>query len=1151
VRLERLDLAPYGRFADRSLALSPQASLHVVFGRNESGKTTTLSAIGDLLFGFPKDTAYGFEHDQRLLRIGGALRLADGTRLDLRRRKGNKDTLLDLADRPVSEEPLRRALGAIDRKAFENEFGLTTQGLRAGGQRLLEAGGALAETLAAGSASLSALNELRKRLSEEAEGLFGARRSKEKPFYVALDRHADATARLRDAVVTADALKEADEAVLEAQARLTDLKARHEEAGRSVSRRRRALRVRDKLARLDAVAAELTALADLPQIAALAEARRALEDDRARQSDLARLSAEDARDAAERAALGLDPALLAQGAAIDGLSHDIGAVRKAEEDLPRRQEALEQTLARLDEIARRLGLDGASAVVAAAPSDAALARAKALIDKRARVGERRTEALGRRRAALEARERLGAAATSEAADPAPLKRRLDGFADALAEAERLTRERAQAEREARALGEEAAALDPAVADLDALARLALPDEEALQAHARGEAAAEDALRAAAQVLAAARRAAEASEADLRKREGGAAAATRADWDAARARREDALDRLEAALAGPVEVSGERLATARALTSAADAAVESVLADTARAARLQAAREDLTAKRAELTRAETDHAAALAARDEARAQACDLWAASGVVPRDSAAMASWRKRVAALLARRAALEKTRADLAALGERVEAARGALLGWLAEAGATAPAGPSFAEAHRAARARLDALQADWLAARERKLAAEQAEKTIAEEDAALASAEAAAAEIAAEWPSAMRDLRLRAEATPEEARAALAAWGDLAVPREKFAELTHRIETMRADIAEFERAVAAVAAAAAPALAGSRGRDALPKLAAALSAARRAADDEARLSRNAAQRALARQRLDAEREALSPTLARLREALGAADDEALGLALDRLDRRRALEAERDALRRDLAAAGDALDEAQLRAEQAELDPSTLQAQIDQAEQERATLLNEIGLAAAQASEAQGKREALARGRDAADAARERVEAAGELLDLAERWLARAAAAKLAHRAIEKHRAAAQDPLIARAGEMFALATAGSFADLAVGYDDADRPILVARRPGGQSVEVKGLSEGARDQLFLSLRLALLERRAGEPLPFIGDDLLASFDDARTAQALTLLAEFGQRGQAILFTHHARVAELASGLNRAAVEVIEMDAG
>ncbi len=459
MRLERLDLTPYGRFADRSLALSRQASLHVVLGRNESGKTTTLSAIGDLLFGFPKDTAYGFEHDQKLLRVGGALTLADGSRLDLRRRKGNKDTLLDSADRPVAEEPLRRALGLIDRKAFENEFGLTTQALREGGRRLLEAGGALADTLAAGSAALSALNALRKRLNEEADSLFSPRKSA-KPFYESLARHAEATTKLRDAVVTADALKEADEAVLQAEARLNDLKARHEEAGRAVSRRRRALRVREKLTRLDAVAAEHAGLADLPEVAGLADARRALESDRARQVELATLAAEDARDAAERAALGLDPALLAQGAAIEGLGHDLGAVRKAEEDLPRRQEALEQTRARLDEIARRLGVDNHAALIASAPSDAALARAKTLMEKRARARERRVEAMNRRRAAEEARARLAPPSANEAADPAPLKRRLDGFADALAEAERHARERAQAEREARALAEDAAALDP-------------------------------------------------------------------------------------------------------------------------------------------------------------------------------------------------------------------------------------------------------------------------------------------------------------------------------------------------------------------------------------------------------------------------------------------------------------------------------------------------------------------------------------------------------------------------------------------------------------------------------------------------------------------------------------------------------------------
>jgi uncharacterized protein YhaN len=73
--------------------------------------------------------------------------------------------------------------------------------------------------------------------------------------------------------------------------------------------------------------------------------------------------------------------------------------------------------------------------------------------------------------------------------------------------------------------------------------------------------------------------------------------------------------------------------------------------------------------------------------------------------------------------------------------------------------------------------------------------------------------------------------------------------------------------------------------------------------------------------------------------------------------------------------------------------------------------------------------------------------------------------------------------------------------------------------------------------LSEGTRDQLFLALRVAAVEAHAAgaEPLPFIADDLLATFDDERAAAAIALLARLGRRSQAILFTHHAHIAELA----------------
>jgi uncharacterized protein YhaN len=182
------------------------------------------------------------------------------------------------------------------------------------------------------------------------------------------------------------------------------------------------------------------------------------------------------------------------------------------------------------------------------------------------------------------------------------------------------------------------------------------------------------------------------------------------------------------------------------------------------------------------------------------------------------------------------------------------------------------------------------------------------------------------------------------------------------------------------------------------------------------------------------------------------------------------------------------------------------------------------------------------------LSKGRDANAAAAERAEAGAELRDVAERWILQAAAARLASLAIERHRGMVQDPLVERAGALFALSTAGAFAGLKVAYGDDDNPVLMAARAVGDPVKIAGLSEGTRDQLFLALRLALLERRNGEALPFIGDDLLTSFDETRTAASLKLLAVAGNARQIIIFTHHRHVAELAEAVEGHIVDVVRL---
>jgi len=88
-----------------------------------------------------------------------------------------------------------------------------------------------------------------------------------------------------------------------------------------------------------------------------------------------------------------------------------------------------------------------------------------------------------------------------------------------------------------------------------------------------------------------------------------------------------------------------------------------------------------------------------------------------------------------------------------------------------------------------------------------------------------------------------------------------------------------------------------------------------------------------------------------------------------------------------------------------------------------------------------------------------------------------------------------------------------------------------------LVGVRPGGSTLSVDAMSEGARDQLYLALRLGTLDHwfEEHEPIPFIVDDVLLTFDDARATAALKVLAAMSERNQVLFFTHHEHLVELA----------------
>jgi len=92
-------------------------------------------------------------------------------------------------------------------------------------------------------------------------------------------------------------------------------------------------------------------------------------------------------------------------------------------------------------------------------------------------------------------------------------------------------------------------------------------------------------------------------------------------------------------------------------------------------------------------------------------------------------------------------------------------------------------------------------------------------------------------------------------------------------------------------------------------------------------------------------------------------------------------------------------------------------------------------------------------------------------------------------------------------------------------------------------------RTVEPAQLSGGTADQLYLALRLALLDLvTAGqERLPLLLDDPFVQYDDRRTAAAMAYLAEAARERQVVLLTCHRREVNLAREAG-APVHLIEL---
>ena len=1147
MRIQELHLLRYGKFTDRRLELPwREQDIHLFVGANEAGKSTLRAAISDWLFGFPLRTPMAFLHPMPELRLGGCIARFPAAgiapdRLAFERTKANKNTLRTQADAILPDATLQAWLGRLDAESFRRLYALDHALLIEGGASILAASDDLGRMLFQSAAGMAWLGQTLKTLQEEADTLWAPRKSATREYHVARDAFDLAQKEVREATLRTRDWKKQHEALAEAEVALREAQQQHAETRVRIRRLERIRRVRPLLLTLDARRGERDALLATGPLPRLPEDAGKTLAELSQSVALARAESERCQAALDEAAaalenIPLDHAVLSLAADITLQNERRLQYRAHRADILKRQEERQQEWLRVTEKAAGLGWTCASfdEIRQRIPAQSQRVRLNRLLKQRAslearyQAAENELEKLKREIAASEAALQgmaVGSIAPAlalcvdqalRAGNESDVLNALDGRLSALASA---------LEAALSAMGRWR--LSP-----EALAGKAFPDPDIVQNLC--EAAQRDAT--AVQSL---REMREGKQNDVDTLRLGLAQwvqnfqpVSAAEVRAARSARDACWAAIKAAPSSLPERAPGFEHEIREADALADQRLDKLQYEAERQAqtrRLESQAQELRALEARLH--------TLTAQIDARnAQWAALLAACDLPPLPLEIARPWlaqRDKALALWREQAELERQKQQKFAL---FAALRRDLWRHL-EPAAAFEAAPLLDECLRLARERITLSEraAGQRKSLEARLAALQASQPTLQ--AALEQAEKAWKTWQLAWQDALRASACPETVLPDQLEVELEVMEEIDKRLDKIRSIqTERIDTMQADLDDLARSAHSLAARLAPDLENAEAETLLIELRERLDAAIRARNSREDWQLRVTQAKAGLATANAARTGAEARLAPLFALAGVTEVSALAEAIERSNQRRFLETAIAGAEKELQDAADGLSLDELRTEAAAQDAETLLLTLDELGQQADRLLETVAQRSQQHGGQQERLSAFSGGDQAACAEARRQAAMADMAAAVTRYLRLHSQIRLLKWAMEKFRANQQGPMLATASRLFRALTLDAFDRLLVDGEGAS-PRLLGVRPSGACVEVAGMSEGTRDQLYLALRLSALELQVeqGCNLPLIADDLFVNFDDARTRAGLKVLGELSRRRQIILLTHHEHLVPLA----------------
>lgn len=1144
----------YGPFTDFLLEFG-RPGLQVVYGPNESGKSSSLRAFRSLLYGMHRQTTDNFLHPYSKLSVGAKLQHSDGSVLEVVRWKGRKNTLKTLDGETVDESKLIGFIGNLSEEVFDRLYGIDHKTLASGGRALLAEGGKVGESLFAANVG-PVFREVRQNLRNQANELWRPR-GRTQALNVALSDWKEARKETRDASLQVSRfeslqqeLDQQESAVRQGQEQLGQVRARLQ----TLKNRKSAL---PRWARYKELSTELTGCADLPELAENFSQRREqvrADYDQA-MNTLQRLKAEKSQVEDRLRELPETWPILDLAEPVEKLYQRASRIEDIQTEIPAVKAQINQLESQIRAGRKNLGFSENSKNESF-PDASVRAEVRLLAAEHQDINgllESTAESIARLEGRME-RLHTQKAQLTETGELADLELLLTRARGGSSTEDRLRQLRAEYKTAKTALDAEFQALPFWSESLDALRSLAVPSSDSvdrmdqelqeLQALVRQQNLTAEQTRSQIEQL----------SKDLARLEADGPVPSPDRLRELRDRREQQFDHLLARWDSGKTVEGSPLEISeyRELVKDADRHSDQIAGDADRVAtragylrRKQELERHLELTGQEITAAEEKLVAA-------RAEWTALWGDAIATVRPPGEMRRWLEHRQSVLAKQRDFDTVHQE----GLKLDQKRRETLDELLEA--LRKAFPEVDLPLDNLSQALDYIDKRVNQAKEasgkRSSIKQSLSDTQRELDDLLAKQthlESRLEQWRPRWSKTLSHFSLTKEPTPKALNATLADYDKLQQLMQEATSAQQNLEKLQAESSVFEAQVSEIAASL-----PSVEPQAPPTLARTLhlllirskeeSQNRRSL--EADLSRLEQAREKARYHLQSAQEEVGKLLS---EA-GASEMEELPSIEREVTRRRQLTVLLEEVSDNLRALGQGATLEEFCQTLSELSAEQLEAELEELGQEQTALETSQNVLLQRVGELKEKLQQMDGSDRAAQAAERAAQHMTEGVELVAQLMRLELAEHVLKTEIENYRAANEGPILKKSSHFFSELTCGDYKELHTGYsEDSEEPIIQAVSKTGRLVNVEGMSDGTRDQLFLALRLATIELRAehAEPFPLIADDLLVQFDHQRALATLRVLAEFAQRHQVLLFTHLARDRELAAQLDATLADVKSLE--